>query len=164
VVTLGPTQDIPEAELLPSEDAVENPRVLPQDQPSSRRPSESSGPSASEKMTQETTSPHTGSLPTRPSFSTTSLETQEELSAQLAQMGRQLKLNAIHLANSLADEKGLIEGASEKLENNLGNMTKERVRLRDHGSKSGNTTWIWLSVIASVVIAWIAMFFIIRIT
>lgn len=158
-----PPQSIPEAELLPSEEvAALSPAVLTRDDPFTGRTAQPSRPTASQEI-EETSSRGVGA-PTRPAFLTTSLETQEELSAQLAQMGHQLKLNAIHLANSLAKEKGVIEGAGEKLENNLGNMTKERVRLRDHSSKSGYTTWMWLGVIACVITAWIAMFFVIRIT
>ncbi|KAG9013435.1 hypothetical protein FRB90_006036 [Tulasnella sp. 427] len=76
-------------------------------------------------------------LPAQPAFLTASLDTQEELAEQLAQMGRQLKLNALHLANSISKEKNVLEDAGEKLERNLDTMTKERVRLRDHRGKSG---------------------------
>lgn len=100
----------------------------------------------------------------QPSFLSTSLETQEELSEQLAQMGRQLRLNAIHLSNSIAKEKGTMEDAADKLDRNLGTMTKERVRLRDHRGKSGSTTWMVVSAIVCVIVAWILMFFVIRLT
>lgn len=103
-------------------------------------------------------------LPAQPAFLTASLDTQEELADQLAQMGRQLKLNALHLANSISKEKDVMEDAGVKLETNLDTMTKERVRLRDHRGKSGSTTWMVVTAIACVIVAWIAMFFIIRLT
>ncbi|KAG8967476.1 hypothetical protein FRC05_002071 [Tulasnella sp. 425] len=65
-------------------------------------------------------------LPAQPAFLTASLDTQEELADQLAQMGRQLKLNALHLANSISKEKDVMEDAGVKLETNLDTMTKER--------------------------------------
>ncbi|KAG8887228.1 hypothetical protein FRB98_000325 [Tulasnella sp. 332] len=143
-VNLEPDQDIPEAELLPSED------LMPPMARSREDPTSVYSPSPSQTVeplhTKSELCLKVGSIPERPGFLTTSLETQEELAEQLAQMGHQLKLNALHLANSLAKEKGMIEGASEKLENNLGNMTKERVKLRDHSSKSGWTTWMWLGL------------------
>ncbi|KAG9000505.1 hypothetical protein FRB94_005393 [Tulasnella sp. JGI-2019a] len=156
-----PTRNIPEAELLPSEALMSPIERLRDDPISAYTPV----PQPIEVPQYNNSSAvKAGTTPDRPASLTTSLDTQEELAEQLAQMGHQLKLNALHLANSLAREKGIIEGASEKLENNLGNMTKERVRLRDHSSKSGWTTWIWLGVILCVIFAWIAMFFIIRIT
>lgn len=161
-IDLEPNQAIPEAELLPSEDLM-SPPARSRDDPVSAYAS--GPPQRTEPSNPQSELPSRGG-PARdpPAFLTTSLETQEELAEQLAQMGHQLKLNALHFANSLAKEKGVIEGASEKLETNLGSMTKERVRLRDHSAKSGWTTWMWLGVILSVIIAWIGMFFVIRIT
>jgi len=124
----------------------------------------STGPDTSEKLPDPSSSSSRPTGPPRPMFLTTSLDTQEELSAQLVQMGHQLKLNALHLSNSLAKEKGVVEDATEKLDANLGTMTKERVRLRDHSSKSGSTTWIVLGAVFAVIIAWILMFFVIRLT
>ncbi len=93
-----------------------------------------------------------------------SRETQEELAAQLAAMSRQLKLNALHLSSSLAKEQDALTNATEKLDNNLQVMTKERVRLRDHSGKSSSTTWLIFGAIISVVIAWVLLFFVIRLT
>ena len=94
----------------------------------------------------------------------TSLQTQEELSLQLAQMATQLKLNALHFTESLAKERAVMEGAEEKLEANLTRLKGERGRLKEHSSKSSSTTWLVLGAILVVVIAWIFMFLVIRIT
>jgi len=163
---------IPEAELLPGEDqTLLSPTIRSPSQALDDLPGSSAAPlhffplgSFSKESNDPLSSSTKSALPSRPAFLTTSLETQEELSAQLAQMGHQLKLNAIHLSNSLAKEKGTIEDATEKLDHNLGTMTKERVRLRDHSGKSGSTTWLVLGAILCVIIAWIVMFFIIRLT
>lgn len=99
-----------------------------------------------------------------PEFLTTSLQTQEELSLQLSQMAAQLKRNALHFADSLDKDKNVIESAQEKLESNLGGMKGERTRLRDHSGKSSHTTWMVVGSLLTVVLAWVFMFFIIRLT
>ena len=64
------------------------------------------------------------------------------MSEQLARMATQLKRNAMHFANSLENDKAVVQDAHEKMERNYAVMTKERVRLRDHRSKSWGTTWL----------------------
>jgi len=95
---------------------------------------------------------------------TASLKTQEELSAQLADMAKQLKMNSVHFAEALARDRVVMEGAEEKLQGNLTRMQAERGRLNVHSLKSGSTTWIVIAAIVTVVVAWIVMFLIIRIT
>jgi len=97
-------------------------------------------------------------------FLATSLQTQEELSLQLAQMATQLKLNAVHFTESLAKDRAVMEGAEEKLEGNLTRLKTERSRLRIYSGKSGSTTWLVLGAIVVVVGAWVLMFLVIRIT
>lgn len=94
----------------------------------------------------------------------TSLQTQEELSLQLAQMASQLKLNALHFTEALAKDKAVMEGAEEKLEGNLTRLKGERSRLKEHSGKSSGTTWMVLGAILVVCIAWVLMFLVIRIT
>ncbi|KAG8907931.1 hypothetical protein FRB99_001439 [Tulasnella sp. 403] len=174
IVQIEAPPPLPEAELLPGEDVsvlspvvhspTNNSQTLDQPSTSSVNPLR---PNPLELLKESDVPPNAADKPASskgPAFLTTSLETQEELSAQLAQMGHQLKLNALHLANSLAKEKGVIEDAAEKLDRNLGTMTKERVRLRDHSGKSGNTTWLVVGAILCVIIAWVMMFVVIRLT
>ena len=86
------------------------------------------------------------------------------MSEQLANMAAQLKRNAIHFAGSLDKDKAIVQEAQEKLEKNFDVMSKERVRLRDHRSKSWGTTWIVILSIVVVTIGFILSFFVIRLT
>ncbi|KAI0769426.1 hypothetical protein BD413DRAFT_477668 [Trametes elegans] len=99
-----------------------------------------------------------------PAFLQNSASLHEELSAQLAQMATQLKRNAVHFADALDKDKAVVLDAQEKLERNHDVMTKERVRLRDHHSKSWGTTWITLLSIVVALIGFILTFFVIRFT
>ncbi|KAI0332288.1 hypothetical protein GY45DRAFT_1321067 [Cubamyces sp. BRFM 1775] len=120
-------------------------------------PSESllppSAPSAETSTTQAT-----------PAFLQNSAALHEELSAQLAQMATQLKRNAVHFAGALEKDKAVVLETQEKLERNHDVMSKERVRLRDHRSKSWGTTWITILSIVVVLIGFLLTFFVIRIT
>jgi len=89
---------------------------------------------------------------------------QEELTGQLALMSRQLKLNAIHFGERLAADVGVVMEAEEKLAGNLDRMRKERFRLRDYSSTARGTTCLVLGAILVVVVAWVMMFVVIRIT
>ncbi len=114
-----------------------------------------STPSTSEKAT----------LPAgTPAFLQNSASLQEEMSEQLAQMAAQLKRNAMHFANSLEKDKAVVQDAQEKMERNFDVMTKERVRLRDHRSKSWGTTWLVILSMVIAAVGFVATFFIIRIT
>ena len=99
-----------------------------------------------------------------PGFLKTSTAVQEDLADQLAQMARQLKLNAQHFSEALEKDKGVVQETEEKVDNNYDTLTKERVRLRDHRSKSRGTTWIVILSILVVFIGFFVTFFVIRIT
>ncbi|KAH9858986.1 hypothetical protein C2E23DRAFT_800851 [Lenzites betulinus] len=99
-----------------------------------------------------------------PAFLQNSAALHDELSAQLAQMATQLKRNALHFSDALEKDKAVVEDAQEKLERNHDVMSKERVRLRDHHSKSWGTTWITLLSIVVALIAFILTFLVIRFT
>jgi len=79
-------------------------------------------------------------------------------------MAAQLKRNAHHFSETLARDQAVVEEVQQKLEGNFGVMQKERVRLRDHGGKSGSTTCLVLAIIAAVVVLFVLMIVIIRIT
>ena len=89
---------------------------------------------------------------------------QEELAAQLAQMAGQLRRNAEHFSGALAADQGVLRGAEEKVGANLDVMKRERVRLRDHRGKALGTTCLTISSVLVVAIAFLLMFFVIRIT
>ncbi|KAH8119138.1 hypothetical protein DFH11DRAFT_424555 [Phellopilus nigrolimitatus] len=99
-----------------------------------------------------------------PGFLETSTALQEDLSEQLAQMARQLKLNAQHFSEALAKDQGVVQVSKEKVEQNYDDLTKERIRLRDHSGKSRGTTCLVLMSIVVVIIGFMLTFFVIRIT
>ncbi len=79
-------------------------------------------------------------------------------------MATQLKRNAIHFAGALEKDKSVVLETQEKLERNHDVMSKERVRLRDHHSKSWGTTWITILSLIVVLVGFIMTFLVIRIT
>lgn len=99
-----------------------------------------------------------------PVFLQNSYSIQEELSAQLAQMATQLKRNAQHFSESLEKDKALVQETQEKLERNHDVMSKERVRVRDHHSKSWGTTWLVMLSMLVALVGFILTFFVIRLT
>ncbi|TFY82544.1 hypothetical protein EWM64_g1459 [Hericium alpestre] len=110
------------------------------------------------------TSPSSATSAPSPAFLQNSAAVQEEMSAQLAQMAGQLRRNAIHFSEVLAKDQAVMGGAEEKIGANYDVMKKERVRLRDHRGKSLGTTCLTLTSVFVVAIAFIIMFFVIRIT
>ncbi|KAL4246616.1 USE1 family protein [Abortiporus biennis] len=106
----------------------------------------------------------TSLLKAQPAFMQNSASLHEELSEQLAQMATQLKRNTMHFAASLEKDKDVVLDAQGKLDKNFDVMTKERVRLRDHSSKSWGTTWITLLSVIVALVGFILTFFVIRIT
>jgi heme/copper-type cytochrome/quinol oxidase subunit 3 len=79
-------------------------------------------------------------------------------------MTTQPKRNAIHFSDTLARDQAVVEETKLKMESNYDSMHEERTRLRDHTSKSRNTTWLTLFSIIAVFVSFFVMFFIIRFT
>ncbi|KAI0061617.1 hypothetical protein BV25DRAFT_1886327 [Artomyces pyxidatus] len=100
----------------------------------------------------------------QPAFLQNSAALQEELSAQLAQMAGQLRRNALHFSESLAQDQAVMKDTEEKIGANYDVMKKERVRLRDHRGKSMGTTCLTFLSLIVVLVAFILMFFVIRLT
>lgn len=99
-----------------------------------------------------------------PAFLKTSTALHDDLAGQLAQMAEQLKRNAIHFSESLEKDKAVLKDAEEKLDVNYDSLGKERVRLRDHRGKSSGTTCLVIMSIVVVLISFIVMLFVIRVT
>lgn len=99
-----------------------------------------------------------------PAFMQTSLKTQEDLSEQLALMAAQLKRNAQSFAAQLHEDNALVQLAHDQLEGVHTRVSTERVTLRNFRSKSGYTTCMALGIIVVVVVAWVMMFFMIKVT
>jgi membrane fusion protein Use1 len=89
---------------------------------------------------------------------------QEELSAQLAQMAGQLRRNAEHFSTALAADQAVLRNAEEKIGANYDVMKRERVRLRDHRGKSLGTTCLTIISVLVVAVAFLVMFFVLRLT
>ncbi|EJD52487.1 hypothetical protein AURDEDRAFT_181078 [Auricularia subglabra TFB-10046 SS5] len=100
----------------------------------------------------------------KPTFLSTSLQTQEALGDELARMARQLRANAEHFSGKLAEDKAVLEGTQEKIEGNLGSMVAQRDRLKDYSATGRSTTWLVFISVVVVLIAWVFMLFLIRFT
>ncbi|CAE6424815.1 unnamed protein product [Rhizoctonia solani] len=99
-----------------------------------------------------------------PGFMQTSLQTQEDLSGQLALMAAQLKRNAQTFAAQLHEDNALVQLAHDQLEGVHTRVKTERSTLRDFRSKSGYTTCMTLGIIVVVIISWVTMFMMIKVT
>ncbi|ELU42734.1 Use1 domain-containing protein [Rhizoctonia solani AG-1 IA] len=99
-----------------------------------------------------------------PAFMQTSLQTQEDLSEQLALMAAQLKRNAQTFAAQLHEDNTLVQLAHDQLEGVHTRVKTERSTLRAFSAKSGYTTWMTIGIIIVVIISWVSMFLMIKIT
>lgn len=106
----------------------------------------------------------TSNITATPTILQNSRALQEELSEQLALMATQLRRNATHFSESLVKDKSVVEAMQEKLEGNFDFMKKERLRLRDFRGKSGSTTCLVIMSILVVLVAFMLMVFVIRVT
>lgn len=158
--SIDPITDLAAQDLLLSpSDALPIPDSTLPLEPVSLLPTQSSSTS-SEKPTSSSGAASVGN----PSFLQNSRALQEEMSEQLANMAVQLKKNAIHFAGSLEKDKAVVMEAKEKMEKNYDVMTKERVRLRDHRSKSWGTTWLVILSLVVALVGFMMTFFVIRLT
>ncbi len=82
----------------------------------------------------------------------------------MAEMATQLRKNAQFFGKALEDDKEAMEQADASLEKNMNTMQKERNRLGTYSGKSRSTTWLVFLSVAVVGVAWVLMFFLIRIT
>ncbi|KIJ68041.1 hypothetical protein HYDPIDRAFT_173736 [Hydnomerulius pinastri MD-312] len=147
----GPSGSIPHVDdLIPATPSVPEKRVFDDKSFPSARPSFAA--------------PSSSKINATPTILQNSRALQEELSEQLALMATQLRRNATHFSESLEKDKSVVETMQEKLEGNFDFMKKERIRLRDFRGKSGGTTCLVIMSIMVVLIAFILMVFVIRVT
>ncbi|CAE6439090.1 unnamed protein product [Rhizoctonia solani] len=125
-----------------------------------------SSESHSESLLSPRPRPSASASPTTdlPAFMHTSLQTQEDLSEQLAQMAAQLKRNAQTFAAQLHEDNALVQLAHDQLEGVHTRVKTERTTLRNFSSKSGYTTCMTIGIIIVVVISWVMMFLMIKVT
>ncbi|KAG9126648.1 hypothetical protein FRC07_002620 [Ceratobasidium sp. 392] len=148
----------PENDLLPT-------TPVPEPEPKLSAPNPSDSPRESlipRSRPSESTS--TAPLPDMPAFMHTSLQTQEDLSEQLAQMAAQLKRNAQTFAAQLHEDNALVQLAHDQLEGVHTRVKTERTTLRDFRGKSGYTTCMVMGAVVVVMISWVMMFFLIKVT
>ncbi|ORX35666.1 hypothetical protein BD324DRAFT_631085 [Kockovaella imperatae] len=88
----------------------------------------------------------------------------EELGGQLADMSNRLKLNAIHFASSLNDEKDLLESSQTTLENNLVATRSSKQDLAKVSKKGRGTTCMTLGIVILVLIIFVWTYMLIRFT
>jgi SNARE protein 1 len=99
-----------------------------------------------------------------PEFLTASRQTQDEVTQRLAEMAAQLRRNAQHFSQALDDDKEAMSMVDSKLDTNLTVMQKTRGRLGTYSSTSRGTTWLVVLSLLTVGVAWMVMFFVIRLT
>jgi hypothetical protein len=87
---------------------------------------------------------------------------QRDMSEQIALMATQLKRNAIHFGELLANDQQVVEETEKKLGDNFGYMQKTRIRTRDLRGKTGSTTCLVLGIVLLVTVLFMLMVSLIR--
>ncbi|KAI5476589.1 vesicle transport protein, Use1 family protein [Pseudohyphozyma bogoriensis] len=109
------------------------------------------------------------SSPPPPSTSTSTLmehhtALQSSLISSLTSMSTQLKTNSLTLSENLAKDKEVMEKAQEKLGGNLEGMKKTGKGLREYSGKQRGGTCMMIGIVGVVAVAWVVMFFFIKVT
>lgn len=90
--------------------------------------------------------------------------THEALSSELLRMASVLKTNSLAFADALERDRVLLEKAGTDLGQNLDLMTRTRGRLGVYSKKARSMGWFTLSAILVVMVSWMLMFLLIRLT
>ncbi|TKY87497.1 hypothetical protein EX895_003511 [Sporisorium graminicola] len=90
--------------------------------------------------------------------------THEALSSELLRMASVLKSNSLAFADSLERDRLLLEKAGTDLGSNLDLMTRTRGKLGVYSKKARSMGWFTLSAILVVIVSWMLMFLLIRLT
>ncbi|KAK8864633.1 hypothetical protein IAR55_001883 [Kwoniella newhampshirensis] len=93
-----------------------------------------------------------------------SAQLHEELGGQLVDMSHRLKLNAIHFATSLENEKTMLEDSGEVLEKNLAATRSSKKTLSSVSKKGRGTTCLTLGVVILVLVLFVWTYMLIRFT
>ncbi|KAJ7680910.1 hypothetical protein DFH06DRAFT_1120486 [Mycena polygramma] len=111
------------------------------------------------------------SFPTATKSTTTAVEPrlmqhanarQRDMAEQMHLMATQLKRNAVHFGELLAQDQRVVEETEQKLESNFGYMQKTRVRARDLRGKTGGTTCLVMLIVLIVTFLFMFMVSLIR--
>ncbi|KIK94571.1 hypothetical protein PAXRUDRAFT_827848 [Paxillus rubicundulus Ve08.2h10] len=147
LIPAEPSPSTPDVDLVPTPSTLPEPRVF-------ENASTSSAVAA----------PTSSKIIATPTILQNSRALQDELAEQLALMATQLRRNATHFSESLQNDKTVMEVMQEKLEGNFDFMKRERIRLRDFRGKSGGTTCLAIMSVIVVLVAFILMVFLVRVT
>lgn len=88
----------------------------------------------------------------------------EALSNELLRMASVLKRNSVAFADALERDRVLVEQAGERLGQNLDLLTRTRGQLGIFSKKARSMGWFTLSSIIAVLVSWLVMFVVIRLT
>ncbi|KOS13672.1 hypothetical protein Malapachy_1744 [Malassezia pachydermatis] len=89
---------------------------------------------------------------------------QDALSSELLRMAGVLKQNTVAFTEALERDRQLVEETSGRLDQNLGLMTRTRGQLGVFSKKARSMGWFTLGSIASVLVCWVVMFIVIKLT
>ncbi|KAJ6531981.1 hypothetical protein B0H19DRAFT_1214237 [Mycena capillaripes] len=111
------------------------------------------------------------SFPTATKSTTTAVEPrllqhsnarQRDMAEQMHLMAMQLKRNAVHFGELLAEDQRVVEGTEQKLEGNFGYMQQTQVRAKALNAKTWSSTWINMLIILVVLVLTFFMISLIR--
>ncbi|KAJ6511365.1 hypothetical protein C8R47DRAFT_1314353 [Mycena vitilis] len=142
------------------EDFGEGPTVLSADNlllsvPDRERPSSSSSVSPSTALSPTTTSTTTA---VEPRSLQNSNAHQTHMAEQMHLMASQLKRNAVHFAELLANDQQVVEETESKLEGTSSSMHKVRARTKALNANSWSSTWIRMLIGLIVTSLFVFMF------
>ena len=90
--------------------------------------------------------------------------THDALSSELLRMAQVLKSNSLAFADALERDRLLVEKAGHDLASNLDLMTRTRGKLGIYSKKARSMGCFTLSALLLVLLSWVTMFFVIRLT
>ncbi len=89
---------------------------------------------------------------------------QDSLSGELLRMASVLKKNSLAFADALERDRKLVETAGEQLSGNLDLMTRTRGRLGEYSKMARGMGWMTFGCIITVIVSWIWVFVLIKLT
>lgn len=121
------------------------------------------GEQASEAKSEKISSTYPPTTSTAPLVSG-DRSTQEALSSELLRMASILKNQTISFSSALERDRKLLESTDQQLSQNLDLMTRTRGRLGEYAHKARGMGWLTLGTVIMVVITWMLMFVVIKLT
>lgn len=117
-------------------------------------------PSYAEKEKPSTSS----STSTQQPLLSTERTTQEALSTELLRMASILRSQTVSFSSALERDRKLLESADEKLVQNMDVMTRTRGKLGEYAHTARGMGWFTLGTVLMVVMTWVVMFVVIKLT